>query len=243
MDDRTTRILCLQIILNGKCLKNLICVVDRQMRRVCIERLRAARNLRLVRNNDIWITFLVFKREPIRRSLRGCRLKVVEITGFLLVQNEACAHTSKHLFRKRTTFFRANIRAEKIYQRLIHADNPYGRKVILPIFAVRRINFTQVEGGIRIQVCAGKPLNYFPLYLQALFRNIHEAIKPLKELFLALCDVSYPWHIDGYHTYGTGKRIRPKKTATTSLKFVKVKTQSTTHGTSILRFHVRVNEI
>lgn len=93
MEDGSSSILALEIILIFECLERIIREVDRKLCRVCIVGIIPSSGL-----DDIWMLFLVFFGESIGCPFcRGC-FEIIHITCCFLVFFEYLSHILKDFF-------------------------------------------------------------------------------------------------------------------------------------------------
>src|SRR3989338_994027 len=213
------------------------------MRRVGVERLSSFFIFRFVGNDNLRKHFLVLLREAVCYSLSRRGFQIVQIAGFFLILHQPVAQKVERLGRKRLALRSSDALSVQIEQRFVHAYEPDGRKVVLPILAVPFFYFPQIKLGVRIKVCVGKLLQHLALDLKALFSDVHLLGEKFEKLFFCFGAVSEPRKVYSDHADRAGKRVGAQEPAAAAVKLGNVQTQAAAHGAGVLRLHVRVDKV
>ncbi len=115
--------------------------------------------------------------------------------------------------------------------------------MIAPIGAAALLDILEIIPGIWIQSKFGQSFNEAAFELQAFFGQIHKTIQFFKKFFFIFGSVAKTRHINGDYADRTGHRIGTKKSAAALIELAIVETQAAAHAPSIIRTHVRIDEI
>jgi len=197
----------------------------------------------VIGGDNVGVARLVEQGKAIAGALGGGGLQVEQLPSFLLILDEALTHKVEHPCSKAAPRLRREVTAHKVEQRLVHAVQTDGAKMVGPIRAEPLLDILQIMAGVGVQAAFSKVFNDAPLDQQGVARHVHQVCHPRQEIILVLGQIADARHVERHHADAARQGVRAKQPAATSAQLLVAQPQAATHGTHVLGVQVRVHKV
>jgi len=123
----------------------------------------------------------------------------------------------EHSDRKLAALLDSDVEAPEVQAGLVHADQPNGGEVVMPVLPELFPDTPQIELRVRTKTAVGKLFQGFPFGFQASLGKSHQSIEAAEEIPLSLGLKPQPRHVDSDQADRAGERVGPERPATTPL--------------------------